>query len=45
MKKQKIKAGSIRISLKEIYGGERGIRTLETVLRFTRFPVVRPRPD
>ena len=26
------------------YGGERGIRTLGTVLAFTRFPVVRLRP-
>ena len=26
------------------YGGEKGIRTLETVLGFTRFPVVRLRP-
>ncbi len=25
-------------------GGEKGIRTLETVLGFTRFPVVRLRP-
>ena len=27
-----------------VYGGERGIRTLGTVLAFTRFPVVRLRP-
>ena len=27
------------------FGGDGEIRTLETVLRFTRFPVVRPRPD
>ena len=26
------------------FGGEKGIRTLETVLGFTRFPVVRLRP-
>ena len=26
------------------FGGEGGIRTLETLLGFTRFPVVRPRP-
>ena len=27
-----------------IFGGERGIRTLETLLTFTRVPVVRLRP-
>ena len=27
------------------YGGEGGIRTLETLLRPTRFPIVRARPD
>ena len=30
--------------LRSFFGGERGIRTLGTVLAFTRFPIVRLRP-
>ncbi len=35
----------LRRIYREFYGGEGGIRTLETLLGFTRFPVARPRPD
>ena len=31
-------------TFERLIGGEGGIRTLETLLGFTRFPVVRPRP-
>ena len=27
-----------------IHGGEEGIRTLDTLMRYTRFPIVRARP-
>ena len=30
---------------KAFYGGEGGIRTLDTLLGYTRFPIVRARPD
>ena len=38
------KNASIVLILTFLYGGEQGIRTLEAVLRLTRFPVVLLRP-